>query len=98
MNGLRKTISKMNLKHGMFGRQCSPKVIGLALGKYRTMVVKSETIYATMQPPVPPAASTGADGAGSASGVLEVMAKRSTKKSIWYDDVVCGLTDAMKLF
>ena len=62
------------------------------------MVVKSETIYATMQPPVPPAASTGADGAVSASGVLEVMAKRSTKKSIWYDDVVCGLTDAMKLF
>ncbi|KAI0271849.1 hypothetical protein BGY98DRAFT_936980 [Russula aff. rugulosa BPL654] len=47
------------------------------------MVVKSETIYATMQPPVPPAASTGADGAGSASGVLEVMVKRSTKKSIW---------------
>ena len=82
MNGLQKMISKMNLKHGTFGRQCSPKVIVLALGKYRTMVVKSETIYATMQPPVPPAASTGADGAGSASGVLEVMVKRSTKKSI----------------
>jgi hypothetical protein len=51
------------------------------------MVVKSETIYATIQPPVP--ASTGADGAGSASGVLEVMVKRSTKKSIgvivWVD-------------
>ena len=46
------------------------------------MVVNSETIYATMQPPVPPAASTGADGAGSASGVLEVMVKRSAKKSI----------------
>jgi hypothetical protein len=85
MDGLRKMISKMNLKglkHGTFGRECLPKVIGLALGKYRTMVVKSETIYATMQPPVPPAASTGADGAGSASGVLEVMVKRSTKKSI----------------
>ena len=77
--------------------KCLPKVIGLALGKYRTMVVKSETIYATMQPPVPPAASTGADGAGSASGVLEVMVKRSTKKSIGVI-VVCGLTDAMELF
>ena len=43
---------------------------------------KSETIYATMQPPVPVPASTGVDGAGSASGVLEVMAKRSAKKSI----------------
>jgi hypothetical protein len=40
-----------------------------------------------MQPPSPPAASTGADGAGSASGVLEVMVKRSTKKSIV---IVCG--------
>jgi len=65
-----------------FGRQRSPKVIRLALGEYRTMV-KSKTIYATMQPPLPPpAASTGADGEGSASGVLEVMVKRSTKKSI----------------
>jgi hypothetical protein len=48
---------------------------------------------------VPPA-SMGADGAGSSSGVSEVMAKRSTKKSIgvivWC--VVCGLTDAMELF
>ena len=35
-----------------------------------------------MQPPVPPAASTGADGAGSASGVLEAMVNRSAKKSI----------------
>ena len=41
-----------------------------------------------MQPPVPPAASTGADGAGSASGVLEVMVKRSAKKSIC---VMCGV-------
>ena len=47
------------------------------------MAVKGETIYATMQPPLlPPAASTGAEGEGSASGVLEVMVKRSTKKSI----------------
>jgi hypothetical protein len=54
--------------------------------------VKSEIIYATMQEPVPPA-SMGADGAGSSSGVSEVMAKRSTKKSIgvivwcgvWFD-------------
>ena len=47
------------------------------------MVVKIETIYATMQPPLPPpAASTGAEGAGSASGALEVMEKSSAKKSI----------------
>jgi hypothetical protein len=46
-------------------------------------MVKSKTIYATIQPPLPPpAASTGADGEGSASGVLEEMVKRSTKKSI----------------
>jgi hypothetical protein len=44
------------------------------------MVFKSETIYATMQPPLP--ASTGADGAGSASGVSKVMEKRSAKESI----------------
>jgi hypothetical protein len=37
--------------------------------------VKSETIYATMQPPPPEAESTGPDGAGSASGVLEIMVK-----------------------
>ena len=52
-----------------------------------------------MQPPLPPpAASTGADGEGSASGVLEEMVKRSTKKSIGM--IVCGvwLTDAMELF
>jgi hypothetical protein len=42
-----------------------------------------------MQPPSPPAASTGADGAGSASGVLVVMVKRSTKKSIGV--IVCGV-------
>ena len=82
MYGLRTKISKRNLKHGTFGRSRLPNVIRLALGEYCTMVVKSETIYATMQPPVPPAASTGADGAGSASGVLEVMVKRSAKKSI----------------
>jgi hypothetical protein len=34
-------------------------------------------------------ASTGADGAGSSSGVLEVMVKRSAKKSIGSDYVVC---------
>ena len=55
---------------------------GIGIGEYCMMVVNNETIYATMQPPVPPAASTGADGAGSASGVLEVMVKRSAKKSI----------------
>ena len=44
------------------------------------MVVKAEAIYAIMQPPVP--ASTGADGQGSSSGVLEAMVKRSAKKSI----------------
>jgi hypothetical protein len=45
--------------------------------------VKSETVYATMQPPAPPpAASTGADGVGSSSGVLEMMVKSSAKKSI----------------
>jgi hypothetical protein len=52
-------------------------------------VVESESIYATMQPPPPPAASTGVDGAGSASGVLEVMVKSSTKKSIGV--IVCGV-------
>ncbi len=53
------------------------------------MTVKNETIYATMQAPLPPpAASTGADGA-SASGVLEVMVKSSTKKSI--SVIVCGV-------
>ena len=90
MYGLRTKINKRNLKHGTFGRQRLPKVIRLALDECRTMVVKSETIYATMQPPLPPpAASTGADGAGSASGVLEVMVKSSTKKSIGV--IVCGV-------
>ena len=41
-----------------------------------------------MQPPLP-AASTGAEGDGSSSGVLEVMVKRSAKKSI--DVIVCGV-------
>ena len=45
-----------------------------------TKVVRNKTIYATMQPPVP--ASMGADGAGSSSGVLEAMVKRSAKESI----------------
>ena len=70
-------------KHGTFRPECLPKVIGLALGEHRATTVKSETIYATMQPPLP--ASTGTDGVGSASGVLEawlVMVKSSTKKSI----------------
>jgi hypothetical protein len=61
----------------------------LALGEYRATTVKSETIYATMQAPLPPpAASTGADGASS-SGVLEAMVKSSTKKSIGV--IVCGV-------
>jgi hypothetical protein len=99
MYGLRTKINKRNMKHGLFKPQRLPKVIRLALGEHRVTTVKSETIYATMQEPVPPA-SMGADGAGSSSGVSEVMAKRSTKKSIgvivWC--VVCGLTDAMELF
>jgi hypothetical protein len=53
----------------------------LALGEYRTTVVKRETIYATMQPPLP-SASTGTEGMGSASGELEAMEKRSAKESI----------------
>jgi hypothetical protein len=62
----------------------------LALGEYSATTVKSETIYATMQPPLPPpAASTGADGAGSVSGVVEVMVKSSAKKSIGV--IVCGV-------
>ena len=95
--GLRTKISKMNLQHETFETTRLPKVIGLALGEHCTMVAKSETSYATMQPPFPPPASTGADGAGSASGLLEVMVKRSTKKSIGVI-VWCGLTDAMELF
>ena len=83
MYGLRTKINNRNLKHGTFRRQRSPNVIRLALDECCTMVVKIETIYATMQPPLPPpAASTGAEGAGSASGVLEVMVKSSAKKSI----------------
>jgi hypothetical protein len=100
INGLRTKINKRNLKHGTFERQRLPKVIRLALGEYRTTTVKSETIYATMQPPPPAAASTGADGMGSASGEVEVMVKRSVKESIGVIvcGVVCGLTDAMELF
>jgi hypothetical protein len=78
---LRTKISKRNLKHETFARQRLPKVIRLALGGYRTMVVKSETIYATMQPPEP-SASTGTEGMVSASGELEAMVKRSAKESI----------------
>ncbi len=78
MYGLRTKISKTNLKHGTFGRQRLPKVMSLA---YRTTMVKSVTIYATMQPPVP-SASTGTEGIGSASGELEAMEKRSAKESI----------------
>ena len=92
MYGLRTKINERNLKHGMFERQRLPKVIRLVLGGYRTMVVKSETIYATMQPPLPPSASTGTDGTDSTSGVLEawlVMVKSSAKKSIGV--IVCGV-------
>ena len=53
----------------------------LVLGRYCTMAAKRETIYATMQPP-DPSASTGTEGMGSASGVLEAMVKRSAKESI----------------
>jgi hypothetical protein len=73
----------------------------LALGEYyRATAVKSETIYAIMQPPPPAAASTGADGMGSASGEVEVMVKRSAKESIGVIvcGVWCGLTDAVELF
>ena len=42
-----------------------------------------------MQPPVPVPASTGVDGAGSASGALAPIVKRSVKKSIGMI-VVCG--------
>ena len=53
----------------------------IGVGEYRATTVKRETIYATMQPPLPPA-SRGVDGAGSSSGVLEAMVKSSAKKSI----------------
>ena len=81
--GCARKINKRNLpvKHGTFGRQRLPKVMRLVLGEYRTTVVKSETIYATMQPP-DPSASTGTEGMGSASGELEAMEKRSAKESI----------------
>jgi hypothetical protein len=81
MCGLCTKISNRNSKR-VFARLRLPKVIRLALGGYRTMMLKSETIYAITQPPEPPPKSTGVDGAGSASGVLEVMVKRSAKESI----------------
>jgi hypothetical protein len=78
--GLRTKINRRNLT---FGRRRLPKLIRLTLGEYRMpMVVETETIYAIMQPPLPPA-STGMDGTGSpASGMSEVMVKRSAKESI----------------
>jgi hypothetical protein len=93
INGLRTKINKRNLKYGTFGRQRLPKVIRLALGEYRATTVEGETIYATMQPPPPAAASTGADGIGSASGEVEAKVKSSAKESIgvivwcvvWFD-------------
>jgi hypothetical protein len=78
MYGLRTKIRKENT-----GRLDDSAYRRLALDECRTVVVKIETVYATMQPPLPPpAASTGADEAGSASGVVEVMVKSSVKKSI----------------
>jgi hypothetical protein len=84
MYGLHTKVKKG--KHRTFGPERLPKVIRLALGEHRATTVKSETIYATMQPPP---ASTGTDGTGSASGVVEVMVKSSTKKSIGV--IVCGV-------
>ena len=66
-------IRKSNSKHGTFGRQHLLKVIRSAVEEYRATMVKRKTIYAITQLPLPLPASTGADGAGSASGKLEVM-------------------------
>jgi hypothetical protein len=63
-----------------------------------------ETVYATMQPPVPPlpprSASMGVEGVGSGSGAEGAMEKSVAKKSI--DDCVVerrqwGATDAVGL-
>ena len=53
---------------------------------------KTRSVYATMQPgvpplPPPPSASMGVQGKGSDSGVSEVMEKSDAKRSIWR---VCG--------
>ena len=55
----------------------------IGVGRVSRDAVKSETIYATMQLfQPPPALSTGPDGVGSSSGVLEMMVKSSAKESI----------------